>query len=197
MARRYELKRRAEQQAGTRRRIVEAAIRLHGTKGPARTTVSDVARVAGVQRHTVYRHFPVERELWLACSGLFMEEHPLPEASAWRSVFDPRSRLVLGLGELYAYYEQVEDMFSCVLRDAEVHPLTREVMELRASGPMRLIREALAEGLPPTRGGQAALDLALDFHAWRRLRESGLSTREAAELMASLVACAARDSSGE
>lgn len=189
VARRYQLKRRAVRQAETRLRIVKAAIQLHRTKGPARTTVSDVARLAGVQRHTVYRYFPDEWELGLACSGLFMEEHPLPEPSSWRAL-PGRERLVVGLGELYAYYERVEDMLACVLRDAEVHPPTREVVEVRASEPMRRIREALAEGLPQRRSVQAVLDLALDFHAWRRLRDSGLAPPEAAELMASLLLCA-------
>jgi AcrR family transcriptional regulator len=69
MARTYTLKRRAEQQAETRQRIVEAAVDLHSV-GPAFTTISMIAERAGVQRHTVYAHFPDERSLYLACSGL-------------------------------------------------------------------------------------------------------------------------------
>src|SRR5919108_6216974 len=69
MPRKYELKKRAERQQATRRRIVEAAVELHRTKGPARTTLSDIARVAGVQRPTLYRHFPDERAILAACSG--------------------------------------------------------------------------------------------------------------------------------
>ena len=79
MARKYELKRRAERQEETRRRIVEAAIELHRTKGPARTTLTDIARLAGVQRNTLYRHFPDERAIGLACSGLYMELNPPPD----------------------------------------------------------------------------------------------------------------------
>src|SRR5437016_688388 len=97
VARKYELKRRAERQQETRRRIVEATIELHRTKGPARTTMSDVARLAGVQRHTLYRHFPDERELGLACSGLHFETHPPPDAEAWREIVDPGDRLRRGL----------------------------------------------------------------------------------------------------
>ena len=80
MTRIYNLKRRAEQQAETRRRIVEAAVDLHSTVGPALTTISMVAERAGVQRHTLYAHFPDERSLFLACSGLAQERDPLPEA---------------------------------------------------------------------------------------------------------------------
>src|SRR5216683_3553903 len=106
MARKYEQRRRADKQAETRRRIVEAAIELHRTKGPARTTLSDVARRAGVQRHTLYRHFPDERALGLACSGLFGELNPSPDPEPWRTVADPEERLRLGLSELYEYFER-------------------------------------------------------------------------------------------
>ncbi len=188
MARKYELKRRAERQEETRRRIVEAAVELHRTKGPARTTLSDVARLARVERHTLYRHFPDERALYLACSGLDMESNPLPDAELWRSIADPNARLRQGLAELYAYYERAEDMLSCVLRDVEFHPLTREVFELRASGRLAAIREVLAEGLAGRRR-LAALDLALDFHAWRRLHRSGLAREEAVETMVAAVFC--------
>src|SRR2546423_7653847 len=101
MTRKYELRRRAEQQEQTRRRIVEAAIELHRTKGPGRTSLSDVARLAGVQRHTLYRHFPDERELGLACSGRYMQEHMPPDPAEWRTIDDPAARLRRGLRDLY------------------------------------------------------------------------------------------------
>ena len=81
----YQLKRRAERQDQTRQRIVDAAIALHTTVGPAWTTVSAIAERAGVQRHTVYSHFPDERALGLACSGCYVERSPLPDASTWRA----------------------------------------------------------------------------------------------------------------
>jgi AcrR family transcriptional regulator len=192
MARKYELKRRAEKQQETRRRIVEAAIQLHRTKGPARTSLSDIARLAGVQRHTLYRHFPDEREIGLACSGLFFEVHPPPEPGAWRAIADPSERLRTGLSAVYAWYGQVEDMFACVVRDAEIDPLTRELFELRGREPMGRMRSTLASGLSKGKRVQAALDLALDFYAWRRLLASGLDTGEAARLMADAVVCADR-----
>jgi AcrR family transcriptional regulator len=192
MTRKYELKRRAERQEQTRRRIVEAAIQLHRTKGPARTTLSDIARLAGVQRHTLYRHFPDEREIGLACSGLFFELHPPPDPTDWDAIDGPGERLRAGLGDLYAWYEQTEDMFTCVLRDAEVHPLTRELHQLRGAEPMRRMRSSLASGLGKGKRIRAALDLALDFHTWRRLRGSGLDSPQAAGLMADTVLCADR-----
>ena len=186
MGRKYELKQRAERQQETRLRIVEAAIELHRTKGPARTTLSDIARLAGVQRHTLYRHFPDGREIGLACSGLHMERNPPPQAEQWSSIPAGTARLRNGLGELYGFFERNQDMLSCVLRDAEVDPLTREMFELRAGAQMGAVRESLAEGLERRRG-LAALDLALDFHTWRRLAQTGLSREESVETMLAAI----------
>src|SRR5689334_24053054 len=119
----YTLKRRAEKQAETRQRIVEAAVDLHSTLGPARTPLSLVAERAGVQRHTFYAHFPDERSLLLACSGLALEQDPLPDAGAWRSLADPKERLQTGLRAIYDWYERNADVTACVLRDREHHPL--------------------------------------------------------------------------
>jgi AcrR family transcriptional regulator len=190
MARKYELKRRAERQAQTRRRIVEAAVELHRTKGPARTTLSDVARRAGVQRHTLYRHFPDERALHLACSGLFNELNPFPEAEPLAEIADPEARLRAGLGALYDYFGENEDMLASVVRDAEVHAPTREMVELRHTEAPGELRAALAAPLPDNPRVRAALDLALDFHTWRSLvRRSGLSNEEAVETMVAALRC--------
>ena len=106
--------------AATRLRITEAAVELHGTIGPARTTVSAVAERAGVQRHTVYRHFPTDADLFGACSAHYATAHPLPDPEPWRAIGDPRRRLACALDDLYAYYERTESMWSNVLRDLEL-----------------------------------------------------------------------------
>lgn len=178
MKRRYELKQRAETQRQTRQRIVEAAIELHATKGPARTTLSDIARLAGVQRHTLYRHFPDALSLGLACSGLYMERNPPPDAEPWLALHG-EERLRRGIGELYGFYERNEPMFSRVTADAETDPLTREMAELRFGEALAAIHAALAAVLPRRKTARAALDLALEFRTWQRLLRSGLSTRAA------------------
>ena len=183
MKRKYELRKRAESQAETRRRIVEAAIQLHQTKGPARTTLSDVASLAGVQRATLYSHFPSLQELGLACSGLYTERNPPPDPSAWLSV-EGEERLQLGLTELYSFYERNQAMIGCVLADAEHDPFTRELFELRVGERMGAIRSALAAALAGSgKKALAALDLALNFGTWRQLAQSGLSTSAAADVM--------------
>src|SRR5687767_13987292 len=114
MARTYTLKRRAEQQAETRQRIVEAAVDLHSGVGPALTTISMIAERAGVQRHTVYAHFPDERSLYLACSVLTHERDPPPDAGAWRSIEDRHERLRAGFSALYSWYERNAELVACV-----------------------------------------------------------------------------------
>lgn len=188
MSRKYAQTRRAEQQQETRLRIVEAAVELHGTLGPARTSLSAVAEKAGVQRNTLYRHFPDERALLHACSAHYSDEHPVPGVHGWADLVDPLERTRRGLGELYAYWEANQQMLSHVLRDAETEPLVREVNQLRAAGPLGLIRCALLEAWPSDREREAVVDLAMSFWTWQSLRGSGLRTPEAADLMARLVA---------
>jgi AcrR family transcriptional regulator len=185
--RKYELKKRAERQEETKRRIIEAAVELHGTVGPARTTFSDVARRAGVQRHTLYRYFPDERALFLACSGHFAELVPLPDPEAWTAIREPERRLRHALNELYGYFERAEPMLTNVIRDAEIHATTREIAALRRAPHERRRREILARGIRGRRR-LALLDLVLEFHTWRRLAQaSGFTRDEAVDVAVSLV----------
>ena len=186
MARTYTLKRRAEQQAETRQRIVEAAIDLHSSVGPAQTTISMVAERAGVQRHTVYAHFPDEKTLLLACSAETNERDPPPDAEAWRAIEDRADRLRVGLSALYDWFGRNADLAGCVLRDAEVHPLTKEIMRLRFGPYIRTQHEVLGEGLKPRE--RAVLDLALSFFTWRTLvKEVGLSREDAVAAMVQAI----------
>lgn len=173
MPRTYTLKRRAEQQAETRRRIVEAAVNLHGSVGPALTTISMVAERAGVQRHTFYAHFPDERRLFLACSARAVERDPLPDAEPWRAIEDPAARLRTGLRAVYGWYERNAGLAACVLRDAEYHALTKEMIELRFGASFAAYHAVLGAKLDSKQ--RAILHLALSFFTWRSLvRESGL-----------------------
>ncbi len=116
----YRKRRRAELEEETRRRITEAAVELHGTLGPARTTVSAIAERAGVQRATVYRHFPDERSLFDACSSHWNAANPRPDLARWAADEDPDARLRVALSELYGWYDRTEYMLDTVTRDAAV-----------------------------------------------------------------------------
>ena len=189
MTRTYTLRKRAESQAETRRRIVEAAVELHGSIGPARTTLSMIAERAGVQRHTLYAHFPDERSLFMACSGLHLERMPPPNAAPWRRIEDRQERLRVGLAAIYGWYERSAGVLACVLRDGEWHPLTREISDLRFGPYMAAYHEVLGGKL--TQKQRAALHLALSFFTWRSLvTEAGLKTDTAVKVMVQAIHCA-------
>jgi AcrR family transcriptional regulator len=196
--RRYELRKRADEMAGTRRRITEAAVRLHGTVGPARTTLSAVAQEAGVQRQTVYRHFPTEADLFAACSAHWAAANPWPDLEAWRAVDDPRERLVLALDELFDWYGRTEPMLANVLRDLELVEALRP-----AAAPIERFFDEAAHVLAVGWGVRGrrrdvlavALRHAVDFHVWRSLAwDTGVTRAEAVRLAAALVEEAAAPS---
>jgi len=180
----YKLGKRAEQQAQTRRRIVEAAVDLHSTVGPAQTTVAQIAERAGVQRHTYYAHFPTEWDLVLACSGLALERDPLPEAEVFALLPAGATRIAAGLKRFYTWFARNEQMAACVLRDAEHHQLTRDIVAVRMAPAFAAANEILGEGLGAR--SQAMLALALDFASWRTLSRS-CSPGDAAALMCDAI----------
>jgi AcrR family transcriptional regulator len=186
MTRTYILRRRAEQQAETRRRIVETAVDLHGSLGPARTSFSMIAERAGVQRHTLYAHFPDERSLLAACSGLVTERDPLPDAEPWLAIGEPRRRLREGLSAIYAWFDRNSTLLACVLRDAETHAPTRETVETRMGPFMTSYRDVLGAGL--NREQRALLELALSFFTWRTLaRDACLKSANAVQTMVQAI----------
>jgi AcrR family transcriptional regulator len=193
-SRTYELKRRADRQQETRRRIVAAAVELHTTLGPSRTTVQAIAEKAGVTRPTVYAHFPDARSLFEACSGHVRATIPPPDPTPWQSISNPSERLETALRELYGYYERLEPLLENVQRDAAVMPLVAEMNAYRARY-LQEIRDLLLRGWP-TRGGararqRRAVGHALEFRTWQSLvRRQGCTTDEAVQLMVAF-ACAA------
>jgi AcrR family transcriptional regulator len=192
----YRKRRRAELEAETRLRITEAAVDLHGSVGPARTTISAVAERAGVQRATVYRHFPDEEALFGACSSHWIEQHPLPDPATWAAADDPDERLRIALRELYAWYERGEYMLEKTTRDVALVPALRPAMERFAAwfGPAAdAIVRGRAERGARRRRVRAAVGHALAFETWRSLvRDQGLPQSQAIEMMEALVAVAAR-----
>jgi AcrR family transcriptional regulator len=199
-SRTYELKRRAERQEETRRRIVEAAIELHATLGPSRATVKAIAERAGVTRPTVYAHFPDDRSLFEACSGHVRETVPPPDPTAWRSLSDPGDRLETALRDLYGYYERLEPLLENVQRDAAVMPLVAEMNAYRVRY-LEETRDLLLEAWPKRGGARArlrrAIGHALEFRTWQSLvRRQGCRTNEAVQLMLAFVRAAAGDDGG-
>jgi AcrR family transcriptional regulator len=187
----YTKTRRAQLEEETRNRITEATVGLHREVGPARTTISAVAERAGVQRLTVYRHFPDEPSLLQACSSHWRAGHPAPDPSAWPAIADPEDRLRAALNAFYVYYASDEPMMAKIRRDAEVMPnLAATIADVRAY--MEVVVEILAAGWG-ARGRRrallrAAIGHALEFETWRSLeRRQGLDAAAAVELAVSMV----------
>ena len=192
--RRYRKGRRAEQERETRERITAATVRLHGTVGPARTTVSGVAKEAGVQRATVYRHFPDEASLFAACTAHYWATNPMPDPAAWRLISDPRARLRRSLAEMYAFFRLNEEMLEKTSRDAPVvEAMARPVAEFLSY--LDAVAAAISAGRPE-RGrararAQAAIGHAISFPTWQSLvRHHGLDDADAVAVMAAMVEAA-------
>ncbi|MBK5219192.1 MAG: TetR/AcrR family transcriptional regulator [Thermoleophilia bacterium] len=193
----YRMRRRAESQQETHRRITESAVELHGTLGPSRTSMSAVAARAGVRRSTLYRHFPDEAALFDACTAHWAAANPPPDLDAWSAVADPNKRLSIALGELYAFYGRTEQMLANLIRDAETEPLIRERFAA-FGGYLAMARESLlaSRKLRGTakRRTQAAIGHATAFTTWRSLaREQRLEDKEVVRLMGSFVAAAEKN----
>lgn len=185
----YRMGRRLEQLEAMRQRIAQAAFELHGTVGPAQTSISAVAERAGVQRHTVYHHFPDLTSLFRACTEHGMRVTGVPEAASWLVIDDPTTRLRRALVELYAYYRGNARLLGNIVRDM---PLMAAIGGSEAFVErMTELFSALAWGWPDDAATQrlrmAAIGHAMAYETWRSLTDRGLSDAEAGDLMLRLV----------
>ncbi len=188
----YRLRARADAMDRTRARITEAAIALHGSIGPAATTISAVAERAGVTRATLYRHFPNDEALFAACSAEWRSANPAPDTGAWEAIPDPRDRLETALPALYRWYRSSEGMRANLLRDLAVLPPA--IRAGIASYPQR-VADVLDAGWPrPSRLRRAAIGHGVAFGTWQSLAHEGLADAEAARLIIGLIATAERES---
>ena len=191
----YNLKARAERYQKTRQRIVEATLDLHRSIGPVQTTITDIAKRAGVKRQTVYNHFPDELALFTACAAHNRALNPPPDPEPWKLIPDPEKRLRSALAEVYAYYRRNEQILANVTRDAQANPNLRTVLEPRTRRQERM-RDVLAAGWAQGDGHDrrkllhGALWMALEFQTWHTLaRRQGFVDDEIVEMMAGMVRC--------
>ena len=191
-ARAYTMGTRQEAVDLTRRKITEAVMALHESVGPRNTTVSAVAANAGVTRLTVYRHFPDEASLVMACSHHWATLHPRPDMTTWLDIADPVDRLITALRETYAWARTAAPMMTRIHRDVDVMPAF--VGEFLAEDERTRV-EALTA--PFSADGAAlrrlatAVRHALDVRTWQSLCERGdLEDDEAAEIMSATVLAA-------
>lgn len=199
-SRTYRLGRRVDGIAETRQRITEATVRLHGTIGPARTTISAIAEHAGVQRQTVYRHFPNEEELFAACSEHYWTQHPWPDPASWRTADTVHARVTAALTRFYTFYANVEPMLTNVLRDAPAVPYIQQVGLAGFARFIDRITRDLVTTCAPSKDNRkavtAAIRHALAFPTWQSLaRHNRLPRTTAVHLMWAMID-AARSSTG-
>lgn len=188
----YNKRKRADQEQQTRERIVEATVALHEEHGPAETTIAKIAERAGVQRQTVYRHFPVDADLLAACSHRWTSLHPPPDPRPWLELADPLERLDRALRDLYTNYRATEAMTAHVLRDAPRLPALADLIA-PLHDYMAQVRQVLLEPFEVDGSRRAQLEsllgLATSFAAWQQLtRVQGLGDAQAAHLFHQLAA---------
>jgi AcrR family transcriptional regulator len=175
----YRLSARAESQAETRLRIVEAAVHLHEKLGPARTTVSAIAARAGVQRLTLYRHFPDDRSIFAACTAHWSARHPFPDAAQWDGIADPAARARAAVGALLRYYAGTSGMWRAVHRDVGALPVIQPVVA-RFEAHLTALADSLSAGFRAKgarrRAIAATLRHALSFSTWDNLEDGGVNT---------------------
>jgi AcrR family transcriptional regulator len=192
----YRMRRRAELEEQTRRRITESTVALHEEIGPARTTISAIAERAGVRRSTVYRHFPDEEALFTACSSHWRAANPPPDPSAWAAIENPSERTKTGIRELYTFYAGTQAMYGSLLRDENLVPIVHRRLR-DFYGYLRGIEEVLMAGRGlrgrNARRTRAAIGHALAFPTWSSLtHEQGLADEDAVALMSLLGEAASR-----
>lgn len=188
------MRKRADHVDETHQRIVEAAAGLHGTIGPAATTIAGIAKEAGVTRLTVYRHFDDEEAIFSACSAHWLAQQVLPDPSGWARLADPVERLEAGLADLYRFYRAGVDMLTCIYRDIDDIPEQRRNQIRQRDSHFR---EVLLDPFVTTRARRrrlsAILGHAASFWTWRSLCiEHGLSDREARDAMTATAVAVAR-----
>ena len=192
----YRKGKRAASELQTRQRIIEATVALHEGVGPARTTVKAIADRAGVQRATVYKHFPDLQALFQACTTHYYERHPMPDPNEWSVIRPPAERLLAALADLYAWYGETEQMLSTGIRDMEIIPAAGREAFLRYFDD---VRKALMAGRRERGRARArvsgAIGHAISFSTWHSLvREQGVSNDDSVALMAAMVDAASRRS---
>jgi len=173
----YKMRQRARSQEETRRRIVEATMELHEELGPRATTISAIAERAGVQRLTVYRHFPDETAVFQACTSHWQSLNPPPDPARWAEIDSPAERFGAAVAAFYDYYSGTRRMWAASFRDVDDVPALQGPM--RGAGAYRdRIADDLARAVDPEGsawGIRATARHALHFLTWQDLEDQGLA----------------------
>lgn len=185
----YRQTKRAEKVDETRQRIVDAAVHLHGTIGPAATTFASIAEAADVSRVTLYRHFPDNEAMFAACSTHWLSQQQLPDPGSWGDPCDAERYVRTGLADLYRYYRDGQGMIALAERDFQAMPADQQaIMQAMREDLVAALMAALDVKGAERRRRKARVGHAVNFSTWHSLRvENGLSDKETVEAMASFI----------
>jgi AcrR family transcriptional regulator len=182
----YRMSERAKSREETRQKIVEATMHLHEELGPRATTISAIAEKAGVQRLTIYRHFPDETAVFQACTAHWLSLNPPPEPHTWASINDPPDRLKAALTAFYRYYAGTRRMWAASFRDVADVPALQEPMK-QFAGFVKEIGGDLAThfhaSAQPARRIAVTIQHALTFPTWADLDARNLSNADKVALV--------------
>tara|TARA_R110002167_G_scaffold322425_1_gene528314 strand:- start:179 stop:763 length:585 start_codon:yes stop_codon:yes gene_type:complete len=186
--RKYTKSRRAEQQDETRDKIVEATVALHQQLGPANTSIKAIAEEAGVQRLTVYRHFPDDVSLFQACTSHYLGQHPPPDMTNWSGIQDAGERSHTALLAFYRYYRSTEQMWRVAYRDFELVEAIQPPM-LQFQAYLDQVSDDLLASWKANQAIDKSLAITLrhclKFSTWDALKNEKLSDKKIAELVMS------------
>lgn len=184
--RKYTKTRRAQQQDETRARIVDATVKLHESLGPAQTSIMAIAEAAGVQRLTVYRHFPDDAALFEACTTRYLELHPPPQPTAWADTELPAERSRTALLAFCRYYRQTEPMWRVGYRDVDQVAALQAPMN-RFEAYLDQVTDDLVQAWHTTPAARKSLKLTLRhvlrFTTWQSLKNAKLKDKQIADLV--------------
>lgn len=181
MKRTYDSSKRKEAALRTRRKILQAALKLHWE---GVTEIEPLAQKAGCSVPTVRKHFPTKEALFKGCTRTFAESLTFPDMNALGAIDNPRVRLNACVSELCRIHEA---MFGYAWLSAHMRRHS-PTLDQEMKGYEGLTDALVGLLVPPESPRGATLRGLLDFLTYRALRLSGgLSPEQARdELIATL-----------
>jgi AcrR family transcriptional regulator len=187
LPRKYELGKRATQQADTRRRIIAAALELYQEQGVSATTMLDIARRADVAPGTVANHFGSAAALATDIAGEVLSELRMPTPDLFLGVDGLRDRVDLLVRELAAFFDRAGPWWRAWQREGPGVSFWADAEARYYKQLDALVRAALG---PLSSDEDAVAVVMIVFGRWviGSLQEAGRTSEQAVSLVTDLLA---------